>query len=107
MYIYNITNNVSEKIHNQWLEWMRKKHIPAMLATGKFSQAILVFVSAHEEMGGITYATQYKCKSAELLKEFYREYAPKLNKEVMKKFPNQVVVFGTELKVIEEFENKI
>ena len=103
MYIYNITNNVAEKIHNKWLDWMRTTHIPAMLATGKFSKATLVLVSVNEEMGGITYATQYKCESAELLKDFYRDYAPKLNKEVLTKFPNQVVIFGTELKVIEEF----
>ena len=83
---------------------MRKTHIPAMLATGKFSRATLVQVSINEEMGGITYATQYKCESAELLKDFYREHAPKLNKEVMTKFPNQVVIFGTELKIIEEFK---
>lgn len=104
MYIYNITNNVSEKVHKQWLDWMRITHIPAMLATGKFSSATLVLVSINEEMGGITYATQYKCESAELLKAFYRNHAPKLNKEVMLKFPNQVVIFGTELKVIEEFK---
>jgi len=104
MYLYNITNNVSEKIHDQWLDWMRTIHIPAMLATGKFSSAILVLVSANEEMGGITYSTQYKCESAEHLKEFYREFAPKLNKEIVTKFPNQVMIFGTELRIIEEFK---
>jgi hypothetical protein len=44
----------------------------------------------------------YHCQSADLLKEFYRDFS-NLNSNVMQVFPNQVVIFGTELKIIEEF----
>lgn len=103
MYIYNLTTNVTEQAHDKWLLWMRQTHIPAMLATGKFTKAKLVKVSVQDKMGGLTYSAQYTCATAEDLKNFYRDYSPKLNKEMMRLFVNQIVLFGTELEIIEEF----
>ena len=39
MLIYNVTINIDESVHDQWLDWMKDKHLPDMLATGKFSHA--------------------------------------------------------------------
>ena len=103
MYLYNITTNISEKVHDKWLKWMQDTHIPAMLNTNSFSKATLVQVAVNEEMGGITYSTLYYCETAEKLKDFYRNHAPKLNSEVIRLFPNNAVIFGTELKIIKEF----
>jgi len=102
MYIYNLTTNILEQSEEKWLTWMRQTHIPEMLATGKFTKASLIKVMVQEEMGGVTYTAQYTCTSADKLKSFYREDAPRLSGKVMWQFPNQVVVFGTELKVIFE-----
>jgi hypothetical protein len=41
MYIYNVTINIEESAHDQWLKWMHQKHIPDMIATGKFSKALM------------------------------------------------------------------
>ena len=103
MYIYNLTTNIAAQSKDKWLDWMQTTHIPAMLATGKFTKATLIEVLVKEEMGGVTYTAQYTCESAEKLKDFYREDAPRLSGEVMRLFPDQVVVFGTELKVVGEF----
>lgn len=53
MYIYNVTINIEEGVHDQWMQWMQEIHIPDMLATGKFSQARMLHVLVEEEMGGI------------------------------------------------------
>lgn len=50
MYIYNVTINVENSIHLQWLDWMKNSHIPAMLATNKFSKALMTKVMVEEEM---------------------------------------------------------
>lgn len=102
MYIYNITTNVAEEIHDEWLNWMKHKHIPAMLNTGKFSKAKINQVLIEEEMGGTTYAVQYTTDSLETLEEYYTVDAQKLNAESMKLFKDKVVAFTTELKVINE-----
>ena len=104
MYLYNLTTNVAEEIEDKWLDWMRKTHIPNMMATNKFTNALLIEVSKTEEMGGITYVSQYKCESAEKLKAFYIEDSGRLNSEVKRIFGEKVLTFGMELKVVEEFD---
>jgi len=103
MFIYNVTSNIAVEIESKWLDWMRKKHIPAMLATGKFSKAKLTQVLVNEETGGITYSVQYTTDSKASLEAYYKENAESLRKEALQLFPNQFVAFRTELQIIEEF----
>ena len=59
MIIYNVTTTISESIHDQWVTWMQERHIPEVLATGKFTSARLVKVLVGNENDEITYAVQY------------------------------------------------
>jgi hypothetical protein len=34
MILYNVTVSVDPEIHDEWLAWMKSKHIPDVLATG-------------------------------------------------------------------------
>jgi hypothetical protein len=102
MFIYNVTANIDESIQHEWLKWMKEKHIPAMLNTGKFSKAKMCQVLVHEEMGGITYSVQYTTDSIETLHMYYKEDASKLRDEAMQLFKDKFVAFRTELKVISE-----
>ncbi len=103
MIIYNVTTNISEEVETQWLTWMQTKHIPAVLATGKFISARLVRVLVEEEMGGATYAAQYTTQNKSLLNEYFVEYAPKLREEGIAVFGDKMLTFRTELEVIEDF----
>jgi phosphoribosylamine-glycine ligase len=82
--------------------WMQHKHIPEMLATGKFSSARMVRVLIEEEMGGTTYSVQYTTDSKETLEKYYQENAPRLRDEAMKLFGDKMLSFRTELEVISE-----
>jgi len=104
MFIYNVTINVEESIHEKWRQWMQEKHIPDMLATGKFSKAIMSKVQVEEEMGGLTYSVQYTTDSKESLNKYYQEDANKLRNEALQLFPNQFVAFRTELEIIHQIE---
>ena len=75
MIIYNVTINIHESVHNQWLTWMQTKHIPEILATKKFSSARIVKVLIEEEMGGTTYSIQYTTDSITFRTElYYKDY---------------------------------
>ncbi|WP_420571634.1 DUF4286 family protein [Kordia sp.] len=102
MYIYNVTINIDDSIHEEFLIWI-KKHIPDVLATGKFTEARLVQVLVEEEMGGTTYAVQYTAESKDALEAYYEEDAPRLREEGMKKFADKMLGFRTELKIIQDF----
>ncbi len=102
MIIYNITINIHESVHDQWLNWMHQKHINDVLATGKFSSARLVKVLIEEEMGGITYSIQFATDSKETLQRYYDEDAPKLREEGLQLFGDKMLAFRTELEVVSE-----
>jgi len=102
MIIYNVTTNIHETVHQQWLEWMQQKHIPEILALGKFSSARLVKVLVEEEMGGITYSAQYITDSKATLEKYYQEDAPRLRQEAVELFGDKMLAFRTELELISE-----
>ncbi|MBC7524398.1 MAG: DUF4286 family protein [Flavobacterium sp.] len=103
MILYNVTINIQESVHDQWINWMQNKHINDVLATGKFSSARMVKVLVEEEMGGVTYAIQYTTDSMETLQQYYNEDAPKLREEGNRLFGDKMLAFRTELEVISEF----
>jgi len=102
MIIYNVTTNIHESVHDQWLQWMQQKHIPEILATNKFSSARIVKVLIEEEMGGITYSVQYFTDSKATLEKYYLEDAPKFRQEALELFADKMLSFRTELEVISE-----
>jgi gamma-glutamylcyclotransferase (GGCT)/AIG2-like uncharacterized protein YtfP len=107
MYIYNVTINIAESAHDQWLTWMKETHIPDMMATGKFLKAKMCKVLVEEEMGGITYSVQYTVKDRETLDLYYKEDADGMRQDGLKLFADQFVAFRTELEIINEQETTI
>ncbi len=102
MIFYNVTINIDESVHNQWMKWMQEKHIQDVLATGKFSGARMVKVLVAEDMGGTTYSIQYTTDSKETLQRYYDEDAPRLREEGLKLFGDKMLAFRTELELISE-----
>ena len=101
MYIYNVTINIQEDVHQEWVEWMKKEHIPDMLNTGKFLKALMTRVMVNEELGGVTYSVQYTTESKEMLERYYAEDAKALRGKTSS-FEGKFVAFRTELEVITE-----
>jgi phosphoribosylamine-glycine ligase len=83
--------------------WMQHKHIPEILATGKFSSARMVRVLIEEEMGGVTYSVQYATDSKETLEKYYQEDAPGFREEGAKLFGDKMLAFRTELELIADY----
>ena len=102
MYIYNVTININETVHEEWLTWM-ETHILEVLNTGKFISAKLTEVLVDEEMGGKTYSVQYTANTREDLDDYYKEDADRLRLQGFKKFGDQMLAFRTELRLINEF----
>lgn len=102
MYIYNVTINIEDSVHEEWLSWI-EEHIHDVLATGRFSSAKLTRVLVDEEMGGTTYSVQYTAKTREDLDDYYKFDAQNLRSDGLKKFADKMVAFRTELKVVNEF----
>lgn len=102
MIIYNVTINIHESVHDQWMYWMQHKHISDVLGTGKFSSARMVKVLVDEEMGGVTYSVQFATDSRETLERYYQEDAPSLRAEGQQLFGDKMLAFRTELELVSD-----
>jgi len=102
MYIYNVTTNIEESAHDQWLKWMKETHIPDVLATGKFLNAKMCEVLVDEDMEGITYSVQFTTVDKATLERYYEEDAPRLRQDASKLFAGKFVSFRTVLKIVSE-----
>jgi len=102
MIIYNVTINIDDSIHEQWLSWMQEKHIKDVLATGKFIKAKFIKVLVEEPTNGTTYCVQYFAENKNNLEDYYLENAQRLREEGSKMFGDKMLAFRTELKVLSE-----
>ncbi len=101
MYIYNVTVNIDESVHDEWLQWMKEVHIPDVLATGLFLDNRICQVLVEEEQG-ITYSIQYRFKELEVLDVYQKEHAPRLQAEHSARYRNKFVAFRTILRIEDE-----
>ena len=102
MIIYNVTANIDNSIHDDWLLWIQQ-HIPKVLATGLFVKATFTKVLVEESMGGLTYSIQYLAHSKEALESYYKLHAADLQAEGLQKFGDKMLAFRTELEWIDEY----
>jgi hypothetical protein len=102
MIIYNITVSVDSLKADEWLNWMRSKHIPDVMATACFTEGKISRIQGEVE-GEMTFSIMYLCDSEELMKIYTEQHAPLLQKEHSEKFIGYFAAFRTLLTVIEEF----
>jgi hypothetical protein len=103
MILYNVTVSIDPAISDEWLEWMRSKHIPDVMATGCFVESRLSRVHGEEE-GGVTYSVMYLSPSQEQIDEYREIHAPALQKDHSERYSGRFAAFRTLLSVIEEFK---
>lgn len=102
MIIYNVTLNIENSIHDEWLEWV-KLHIPKVLATGLFLKATFTKVLVEESIEGLTYSIQYLAHSKEALESYHKLHAADIQAEGLQKFGDKMLAFRTELEWIDEY----
>ncbi|MEX0967592.1 MAG: DUF4286 family protein [Bacteroidia bacterium] len=98
MIIYNVTVQVEDEIKEDWLKWMQEKHIPAVMATGRFREHRIFEMLTHKQAGHQAYAIQYVAKSMEDYEEYQRDYAPTLQQEHRDRYGDSAIGFRTLMK---------
>lgn len=101
MILYNVTVNIDDDVHDDWLSWMKEVHIPDVMDTGYFESYKICRILA-EEQGGKSYSIQYFCQSIEKLEEYQSTAAPKLQQEHTKRYSGKFGAFRTLLRVVDE-----
>lgn len=99
MFIYNVTVKIDNSVHDEWLEWMKSKHIPDVLATNMFAEAKILRVLTGETDGS-TYAIQYSCDDPKNIDEYQNNFAAALQKEHSEKYRDKFVAFRSIMKEV-------
>jgi hypothetical protein len=100
MIVYNVTVNIEQNVHTEWLEWMLSTHIPEVMNTGCFVENKVLRLHSETENDGHTYAFQYFLNSMQDLERYQKEFAPKLQADHKERFKDNFVAFRTILEVI-------
>lgn len=103
MIIYSVTISIEESVEEDWLNWMKKVHIPEVMNTGKFISCRFSKLVSHKEEGSANYSAQYTCHSRQDLEDYQQNFSKQLQQKSLEKFADKMHAFRTELEVIEDF----
>jgi hypothetical protein len=100
MIVYNDTVILDDTIEQEWLQWVKEVHIPAIMATGHFSSyRILNIIDSPNE--GVTYCIQYNADTIEEFNQFYTKHLFKFQDAHQQQFAERFVMFNTLMKTID------
>ena len=102
MIIYNVTVSVEESIKTDWLNWMKTKHIPEVMAAAVFTKAQINRVIVQGDSNH-TFAIAYTCPSMKDLHQYQINFAAELQEKHLARYGDKAVAFRTIMEVIEEF----
>ena len=96
MIIYSVTVNIENDVNDEWLAWMKSKHIPDVMATEIFTEyKMLRVITRDPEEQGVSYNIQYTCPSMADLHQYQIKHAPGLQKEHQDKYEGKFAAFRT------------
>jgi hypothetical protein len=101
MLIYNVTVKVDWSIHDEWVKWMLKEHLPEMVNTGCFTHSKLLRLLETNEDDGPTYAAQYFAKSRADYDRYITDHSAAIRSKYTEKWGNRVIAFRTLMQVVE------
>lgn len=99
---YNITVNVDADITKDWLDWMKKEHIPDVMSSGAFLNAQIKKVITRVDNGN-TFAITYTCDSMKDLHHYQVHFSDDLQRKHIARYGDKAVAFRTIMQVIQEF----
>lgn len=100
MLLYNVTVGIDQGSEEEWLTYMKERHIKAVMATGMFVSHKMYKVLHDTEDGTISYSIQYFALDITFIQQYLEQYAPALIEEHRTMFHNRHVTFMTLLEEI-------
>ncbi len=95
MFLFNETIGIDKGVEQEWLTWMKEKHIPAAMNTGMFTSSKIYKVLHDNEDETVSYSIQYFAASIDNVQQYLDVFAPKILAEFQRKFKDRHVAFRT------------
>jgi hypothetical protein len=101
MILYNVTLNIDNSVHEDWLKWMREIHIPEVMATGMFTENKLLRLLNEEDSESVTYCSQYTARNMNDYETYIEKHADGLRAKFNERYKDKFVAFRTLLEIIQ------
>lgn len=98
MIIYNITINIDNDVHDEWLQWMKNVYIAEAMSSGCFIENKICKVLVEEDQG-TTYSLQFSCNTMGDYETYKAQHAPRMQK-LAGRYANKLVAFTTLLQEV-------
>jgi hypothetical protein len=100
MIVYNISNKVNIAIEADWVLWQQQDHIPAIMASGQFTEYKFYKLLEDDNDDSATYIVQYFAPTVENYHNYIRNFAPQLRQEAFDKWGNRFIAFRSVMQVV-------
>lgn len=100
MFIYNVTVSVDTAVHEEWLQWMKEKHMPDVMKSGCFVDCQILRVLGVEDDDGKTFSAQYRFLEIADIERYQKEFAASLQAEHRAKYGDKTTAFRTLLQIL-------
>jgi len=100
MFIYNVTIKVRADIAEDWLSWLNNEHIPEIIDTGCFVEAVVLKLLEIDDSEGPTFAVQYKAESKASYNLYIEKHASVLRQKSFDKWGDAFIAFRSVMQVI-------
>ena len=100
MIIYNVTAKLAAEIAEAWLQWLKEEHIPAIIATGCFTEARILRLLEVDDADGPTYAVQYFGESKAQYNRYIEFFAKAQRQAGLDKWGDKFIAFRSLMEVV-------
>ena len=100
MLLYNVTVKINRDAEQEWLEWMKKIHIPDVMNTGQFTGSHICKLLDQPEDDDSTYVIQYRCENREKFEWYLKTFAPALRNQHNARYKDKFVAFRTLMEIV-------
>lgn len=100
MLIYNTTFHAEERVHDNFLIWLKESYIPETESGNILSAPRLCRILSHHDEGFV-YSLQWNVESSAMLHRWHTTQGVKFNEELQKIFGDKVTGFPTLMEAIE------
>lgn len=100
MLLYNVTIKIDRDAEQDWLKWMKEKHIPEVVDAGKFSGAQISRLLDEPDGEDPTYVIQYTCENREQYNLYIHQHSPRLRDEHNERYKNKFVAFRSLMEIV-------
>ena len=100
MIVYNIANKVETAIEADWVQWQQQEHIPAIMASGQFTDYKFYKLLDEDDDDSATYIIQYFAPAKENYHNYIRNFAPQRRQEAFEKWGDRFIAFRSLMQVV-------